>query len=580
MTNLPSALILILVGLGINASAQNQLEHTKKYFVNEEGRLFWQAEKPVFLFISENADGSESKRLESEAVPEFTNPLYLDTEGINYVRTKWAVDPTTKKSVSPQQEIVFEVYRDGTAPATTVEFGAPNKYQSSDVLYYGQELTTSATAKDGLVGVDDIYYSLNQAAYTNFTEQLTYPTDGEYVLKFYSVDKVGNTENPQIFAFTVDLTQPATKYSVLGDKTKEILSPRTTIKLEGSDGSSGVEGVYYKIDDAEPRRFNNSIALTNVEEGEHTLTYYSVDRVNNKEDNKTYDFYLDRTAPVVVASVVGDQYQNRGRVFISTRTKVKLAATDNKAGLNKIWFKIDDGQETPYTEPFELPRTPGKHIIEYFASDKVNNDFRSLFDESASGRESLDIDIEAPTIDFNYAGTQYFSRDTAFITSNTDIALSATDDDSGVKAIGYKINNGQGQVYASPIRLPEEGTYTIDFYGTDQVNNRNSKAFFFVVDNTGPKIEQILSMEAVGSITLNDREDALEVYSKGIKLYLAATDDVVDTEAIYYTVNDGPERRYDAPVVLNTLGIASYKIRAVDKLGNQTETETFEVFLK
>ena len=31
--------------------------------------------------------------------------MYLDTEGINYIRSKWAVDKNTKKTVSPQQEI-------------------------------------------------------------------------------------------------------------------------------------------------------------------------------------------------------------------------------------------------------------------------------------------------------------------------------------------------------------------------------------------------------------------------------------------------------------------------------------------
>ncbi len=566
--------------LFFGAMAQDQPEHEKKFHVDEDGKLFWQADRPVYLFISENPDGSGAKRLESQTTADYVNPLYLDTEGINFIRTRWAVDQKTKEPVSPQQEVEFELYRDGTAPETSVVFNAPNRFQSEDVLFYGDNLITTATAKDNLSGVEEIFYSINTGAFGVFSTDLNYAQDGDFTMRFYSLDKVGNAENPQIYSFTVDLTNPITKYSVLGDKTKEILSPRTTIRLEGNDGSSGVADVYFKIDDEEPRVFNGSIALTDVPEGDHVLTYYSIDKVNNKEDDNTYDFYLDRTAPEVIASVVGDQYQNRGRVFISTRTKVKLAASDNKAGLNKIWFKIDDGQEVPYTEPFELPRTPGNHIIEYYASDKVNNDFRSLFDESSSGRESLDIDIEAPEIDFGYTGQQYFSRDTAFITSLTDIGLSATDNDSGVKGIGYKINGGKGAVYEGPFRLPDEGTYVIDFYGTDQVNNRNSKEFFFTVDNTGPEIEHILSMEPVGVITLNDQPEPLGVYSKGVKLYLAATDNVVDTEAIYYTINDAPERKYNEPIVLNTLGIVTYSIRAVDKLGNVSTSESFDIFLK
>ncbi|MDW3192174.1 MAG: chitobiase/beta-hexosaminidase C-terminal domain-containing protein [Cytophagales bacterium] len=560
--------------------AQVQPEHPKRYYVAEDGKLYWQAEKPVFLFVSENPDGSESKRLESETTPEHTNPLYLDTEGINYVRTKWAVDQTTKKTISPQQELVFEIYRDGNSPITEVNFSAPNAFQSEDVVFYGQDLSISATAKDQLSGLKGIYYAVNGQDYTPYDAPLTYSADGDYSFKFYSLDNVGNAETPQSFDFTLDLTSPTTRYTVTGDKTSEILSPRTIIQLEGEDGSSGMENIYFRIDSGQDQRFRESVALTALAEGDHTLTYYSVDNVGNKEANRTYDFYMDRTSPEVIASVVGDQYQNRGRVFISVRTKVKLEASDNKAGIKRVWYKIDDGPEIPYKEPFELPKSKGKHIIEYYATDKVNNNFKSLFDESTSGRESLDIDVEAPEIDFAYAGDQFFSRDTAFITSKTDIGLSAVDNDAGVKAVGYKINGGKGQVYEGPFKLEEEGVYVVDFYGTDQVNNRNSKTFYFTVDNTGPAIEQILSMEPVGSISLNDEPAPLPVYSKGVKLYLAATDAVIDTDAIYYTINDGEEKRYTEPIEINSLGIVSYKIRATDKLGNTSNTDTFSIFVK
>lgn len=572
--------IALLLAINFTVSAQVQPEHPKRYYVAEDGKLYWQAEKPVFLFVSENPDGSGGKRLESQSTPEYTNPLYLDTEGINFVRTKWAVDQTTKKTVSPQQEIVFEIYRDGNAPTTEVNFSAPNAFQSEGKIFYGNELSISSTAKDALSGVAGTYYALNGEGFTAYSNPLTYSADGSYSFKFYSLDNVGNAEAPQSFDFTLDLTSPNTRYTVTGDKTSEILSPRTIIQLEGEDGSSGLENIYFRIDSGSNQRFRENVALAALAEGDHTLTYYSVDNVGNKEADRTYDFYMDRTSPEVLASVVGDQYQNRGRVFISVRTKVKLVASDNKSGIKKVWYKIDDGPEIPYREPFELPKSKGKHIIEYYATDKVNNNFKSLFDESTSGRESLDIDVEAPEINFDYAGDQFFSRDTAFITSKTDIGLSAIDNDAGVKAVGYKINGGKGQIYEEPFKLEEEGIYVVDFYGTDQVNNRNSKTFFFTVDNTGPAIEQILSMQAVGSISLNDEPQPLSVYSKGVKLYLAATDAIIDTDAIYFTLNDGEEQRYTGPIEINSLGIVSYKIRATDKLGNASTTDTFQIFVK
>ncbi len=555
-------------------------EHPKKFHRGEDGKLYWQADKPVYLFLSEHPDGKDANLLKSESTPEYGDPLYLDSEGLNHIVTRWAVDTITRKPITPQLDIEFEVYRDGLAPRTRIDFRAPNRFEDERGIYYGRGLTVSASSEDALSGVTDTYYSENQGDFQSFTNSLTYETDGDYLLSFYAVDKVGNVESNQDFAFTVDLSQPETNYGVRGDKYQEVLSPRTEIRLEGRDNSSGINDVYYKFDDQEVRPFRDVISVASLEEGEHVLTYYSTDNVNNEEAPNTYEFYLDRKAPEVVASVVGEQYQNRGRVFISTRTKVKLVATDNKAGISKIWYKIDDGQETPYVEPFELPRTPGKHIIEYYASDRVNNDYRSLFDESASGREALDIDVDAPIINFEFDENQYFSRDTAFITSETDISLSAFDEESGIKSIGYKINGGKGTPYEGPFRITDEGTYVVDFFGADEVNNRNSKEFFFTVDNTGPQIQSILSMKPIGSIVPEGRSQALKVYTKGVKLYLAATDDVVDTEAIYYTINNATEEVYDMPITLSAAGIVTYSVRAIDNLGNETSSEVFEIFVQ
>ena len=211
----------------------------------------------------------------------------------------------------------------------------------------------------------------------------------------------------------------------------------------------------------------------------------------------------------------------------------------------------------------------------------MNNRFDGKLEEANLSRSSLDIDMDAPEISYEFKGSQYHSRDTAFVTSNSEIALSAIDGESGVKDLGYKINGGQGQIYDGPIKLEEEGHYTIDFYGTDQVNNRNTKTFFFVVDNTGPQIEHILSMEPVGKIMLDEKEGKpLNVYSKGVKLFLGATDKTVDTDKIFYSINESAEVEYTRPIKITAKGLVTYSVRAVDKLGNSTTLDPVEIFIK
>ena len=188
--------------------------------------------------------------------------------------------------------------------------------------------------------------------------------------------------------------------------------------------------------------------------------------------------------------------------------------------------------------------------------------------------------MEAPTIDYTFQGNTYTTRDTVFITSKTKISLSANDKNSGVKKIGYKVNGGRGQDYTAPFNLEDEGGYTVDFYGTDEVNNRNSDEFYFIVDNSGPNIENILSTEPIGSLSLTDRDSPLNVYPKGVNLYLGATDEVINVKAIYYQVNGGKEALYTKPIVINQPGNVTYRIRAVDHLGNERISEEFEIFVK
>lgn len=553
----------------------------KQYYINEDGKLYWQGTNPVYLFISETPDGKNLHRLESKIHEDYTNPMYLDTEGINYIRSNWAAD-STGKQIQPKFELLFEVYKDSYAPNTTVTFEESPKYKSTEgQQFYGKGLKLKTKATDNQSGVQKTFYSVDNNNFLAFQGEQDLNVDKEYDIKIYSADNTGNVEPIQIYQFRVDLTNPVSEYTVHNDRSGMIFSPRTYIKLQSVDASSGLNRVAYKIDNGAEQIFKDQINLASLADGAHTIHYYGYDNVKNKEEDKVIEFYLDKTVPAVEATIVGDQYQNRGRVFVSTRTKVKLTAEDNKAGVKTIKYSIDGAEAETYYEPFILDKTGGNHVITYYAIDKVNNRFDGKLEEDNLSRSSLDIDMEAPEISYEFTGSQYHSRDTAFVTSNSEIALSALDSDSGIKDLGYKINGGQGQAYTGPIKLEEEGFYTIDFYGTDQVNNRNTKSFFFVVDNTGPKVEHILSMEPVGKIILDEKEGLpIGVYSKGVKLFLGATDKTVDTDKIYYTLNGAAEVEYTRPVKIDTRGLVTYKIRATDKLGNATTSDEIEIFVK
>ncbi|MEQ8239341.1 MAG: hypothetical protein RIA69_09010, partial [Cyclobacteriaceae bacterium] len=315
-----------------------------------------------------------------------------------------------------------------------------------------------------------------------------------------------------------------------------------------------------------------------LSEGEHVLTYRGYDNVSNEEATQTYHFFYDKSAPVVNVEILGDQYEGDKRTYVSERSKVKLSASDNKAGVSSIYYDLNLNKKLDYNDPFTLDLAHGIHKIAYYAEDKVGN-IPMISERNQSVTYALDK--ISPTLANEFIGEVYNTRDTTFITDQTKIGLFAKDSDSGLKEINYSINDGDMVVYNDPFTLPEERYYTIEFQGTDNVGNKSSKTFNFFVDKTGPVLNYTISMEPIGVISLNDQETDLSVYSTGSKLYLSATDKIIDTKMISYSIDEGNFIAYGSPIELNQKGAINIRVTSIDFLNNKcVEDKSISLFVK
>jgi len=151
----------LITGIVMNASAQNEPSkpsYEKQVYINDNGDIFVQKELPMYLKFSTSPTG-ENYNLKGK-VPEYSEPMYLDTEGPNYIRSKYAVDPETKKTVQPEQEVLYEVNADGLAPVTKHTFSGAPRYSSGGTVYFGKNLSFSLSARDGVSGVKGTQYAL------------------------------------------------------------------------------------------------------------------------------------------------------------------------------------------------------------------------------------------------------------------------------------------------------------------------------------------------------------------------------------------------------------------------------------
>ena len=244
----PLVVFFISFILVIPSVAQEQTKHEPKYFLAEDGRLYWNKKLPVYLRISPTPNDT-GLLMQSQATAQYTNPYFLDTEGKNRIRSRWATDQQTGNTVYPQMEVIWEVYADGTAPVSRAIFNNKAKYSKKGDDFFGDSLTIEIKAHDATSGVNQIYYSVNGEAYKLYNGPIRVDKEGAQSIKYYAVDKVGNVEKPKEKKFTADITPPKTYYTVTGIAEGEIIATTTKIYLNAQDSMSGLAKTYYRIDD-------------------------------------------------------------------------------------------------------------------------------------------------------------------------------------------------------------------------------------------------------------------------------------------------------------------------------------------
>ena len=569
-----SFLLIIILCNSIFAYSQVPEKVDSTFYVDTNNKLYWNKNLPVFITLSPTK-GGKGHTLESIKSKEYSDPFYFDTEGLNFIRTRWAVDKKTKKTIHPQQEVLWEVYADGIKPVTKPTFIQAQKHSYKNTIFYGPNLKINLSSTDNLSGVKKLYYSLNGEQYKEFSTDISFEKEGLFSLKYYSIDNVGNMEDLNQRDFIIDLSSPKTYHSVIGiDLSGNIISVRTQIILEFSDTQSGVYKTFYSIDNGKKVVYKGGrIPLSILKDGKHILKYYSVDNVGNKEEETEFNFYLDKISPILTNTVLGDKYIVNDQVYFSGRTKMKLIAVDNKSGVKDVMYSINKSEFKKYDEAFYLPRKPGYHTVNYFAVDSLSNSSNT----SKSGAKyetykynvnKIYLDLTGPTLNHKYTGNQFKTRDTLFINKTTKIHLSAIDKESGMQYISYSIDGTQEETkYTVPFSIKNSGVHIVEYFAYDNVNNRNIGKFMLVCDNEAPVPIYNFSVESLGE------KDGLKVYPNYVNLYLAATDKLLGTDKIFYSLNGQAEKSYN--FVINNFKKNSKNtiiIRVTDKLQNENNT--------
>ncbi len=552
-----------------NGYSQERPTFEVKVVKDPDGIVYWPLSLPVYVQLSSQQNASDAvalTKVKEDDMKEFGLPMKWDGPGIHYLRH---FDKLNNKLA--EREIDYPVYVDGMAPSTALSLqGAPSYLGSK--LFFGKGLKGLLSATDDMSKVASIHFSINGSAFTEYKTELLFSEEKEINLKFLSADRVGNAEEMKSKTFIVDITSPISKHASAIDQLDEkILSPRTVITLGSTDNLSGVKKIVYAFDNNGPRTYFNKISTAGLTDGDHILNYSATDNVLNDEANHPYSFYLDKIAPVITSTIDANFVKVNGIMYVAKASTIQLSGTDNKAGVKDIHYTINNGAQMLYSAPFTLPQKQGQYVVKYRGVDNVNNKGPFETDDKLG---SIFLDDTAPQLSHEISTPKVFTRDTLFITKDSKIVLKSIDYESGSARIDYQVDKNSTSTYSQVIQIAEEGKHTVSYTGYDRVNNSKAKNFLVVVDNVAPKVFWHFSLEKIAT------NAGVPVYPMGTFVFLAATDNVVGTKAVYYKLNEQPETAYSQTILLTRKGNNTIKIWASDRLGNKSKEEVIEFIVK
>jgi hypothetical protein len=554
--------ITICLGSSVLANAQSPESHQKKKHVDSLNNFYIQQSLPLYLNVSTTPDGSDSHTLKNEKQGAENQPMTFDKNGVYDIKVQLQGKTTAG---------IFKVHADGIAPKTTVTIENAPKFATKDTTYYGVGLQSTLASKDAMSGVEGIFQAINSQTYSPYVSRIDLNQEGNYDYNFYATDKVGNVEIVQNRKFVVDLTAPNSAYTISGTRLGDILAPDVTFSLQATDNSAGAESTSYFFNEDKSLFYKQlPIPIAKMEDGDHVISYHSIDQVKNEETIKTYSFYLDKIAPMTSFEIIGDKFQG-DKLYVSPRTTIELTAADNKAGVEDIFYTLNKDTTVTYSSPFLLPKKTGDVAIRYYAMDKVKNTGKATLKTLA-----VYYDETVPDLSSAFEGATFKARDTTFVSALTKLNITAKDSESGVQDVSYTLDGDQ-QPYNEPFTIDTEGFHVLGFASSDNVNNATSKEIQFFVDATPPSIRIDKSSPSTGTKDIDGK--SYPVYPSYVILYLSALDFKVGSQEIYYTINGSEYKKYVAPLKdFKAEELLTITIRAIDNLGNPSE-EPFTVYI-
>jgi hypothetical protein len=244
--------------------------------------------------------------------------------------------------------------------------------------------------------------------------------------------------------------------------------------------------IFYKINDQEEQLYEAPFSLK--DEGSQVIYYYSIDKMGNKEEQRSLNVIVDKTAPEVIVTITAPFAKTGEKIYASDQFKYEytISAKDNISGVGSVGYAIEDGEYMEYLKPFSINSLKPVNVS-VAAEDRVGNLTKKyvtkIVDEDGNVlAESIDdieiaVDNTAPVVTIT-PDKEFFMKDSTKVASKDyKYSITASDEESGVKAIYYRINSrSEFILYTGAIQFNSNGWHKIEAIAKDNVGNTSKAA--------------------------------------------------------------------------------------------------------
>ncbi|MDE2141735.1 MAG: hypothetical protein KGJ84_04920 [Elusimicrobia bacterium] len=478
-------------------------------------------------------------------------------------------------------------------PRTTLIVGRP-QYGASPLLVssatpFGLSAVDDAlTVGDGVgSGIAQRYYAIDGGAFLALASSFTVSGAGSHLIRYYSVDLVGNTEAVRASTVAVDDTPPATSLAVSTPLYAGYVSPSTVFSLSAVDPivsgvASGVAGTFVSSGTAPAAAYAGPFALAGPE-GAKTISFYSKDNLSNAEVVQSTTVFLDATPPVTTVSIGASSYTYLGAIYFTPQSPVSISAADPAlsvgvpgSGVARVLVAVDGGAYKTVSAP--LTFADGLHSIQYQSVDNIGN-------VGSVRYFTLRSDGTPPVTQLAIQGTQIVSGGILYVSTGAVFGLTAQDPishfvASGVNQTLYSVDGGALGPYRTSFSLAL-GTHTIAYQSVDNVGNVETLHVTSLMvrpsDILPPRTTLIVGQPQYGTSPL--------LVTFATPFGLSAVDDAVTVgdgagsgvAQRYYAIDGGAFLAFASSFTISGAGSHLIRYYSVDLVGNTEAVHTSTV---